>query len=179
MHWSDDQFAAVFHEVHHGLCRYLEGMLGRSGAAQEIAQESFLRLYRVGPGRVARGEERFWLYRVATNLARNEIRRTRLRETLASALPTFLRGWSAPDPLDSVERDEADRELLDALASLGDTRRAAILLRERDGLRYDEIARVLDVSISKVKVDIFRARAELRARLGDDRPTNKKNRGII
>jgi RNA polymerase sigma-70 factor, ECF subfamily len=160
MRWSDEQFTAVFNELHPGLCRYLECMLGRSGAAQEIAQESFLRLFREGSDRIARGEERYWVYRVASNLARNELRRRRIRDRLADVLPALVS--RAPNPHEEAERSEADRALVAALARLPEQRRAAVLLREQEGLRYDEIARVLGVSIAKVKVDIFRGRDELR-----------------
>jgi RNA polymerase sigma-70 factor (ECF subfamily) len=168
MRWSDDEFAAVFHEVYPGLSRYLECLVGRSGAAQEVAQEAFLRLHAVGRDRVNPGEERFWLYRVASNLARNELRRERIRQTLASAVPSFLIAARTADPHAEAERNEADRAALAALERLPAGRRAALLLREQDGLGYDEIARVLGVSTAKVKVDIFRARTQLRASLGPD-----------
>ena len=79
MSWSDEAFTAVFDETYPALSRYLEGLLGRTGAAQEVAQEALLRLYRLGGGRVPPGAERFWVYRVATNLALNELRRTKVR----------------------------------------------------------------------------------------------------
>jgi RNA polymerase sigma-70 factor (ECF subfamily) len=166
MSWSDDTFTTVFDTVYPGLCRYLEGLLGRSGAAQEIAQEALLRLYRAGPGRVAPGEERFWVYRVATNLAVNELRRARVRTRLASVAGAIF-GRRAPDPHKDAERVERDRALRDALDRLPVLRRSALLLRERDELSYAEIAAVLGVSVAKVRVDIFRARAALREALAD------------
>jgi RNA polymerase sigma-70 factor (ECF subfamily) len=161
MSW-DEAFTAVFNATYPGLCRYLECMLGRGGAAQEVAQESLLRLYRLGPGRVAPGEERFWVYRVASNLAINEIRRTDLRRRVLALLP----GSKPRDPLELVERGEEQRRVAAELDRLPAHQRAALLLREQEGMRYDEIARVLGVSLGKVKVDIFRARDALRAALG-------------
>jgi RNA polymerase sigma factor (sigma-70 family) len=164
MSWSDDTFTRVFERVHPGLCRYLEGMLGGSGAAQEIAQEAMLRLYRLGPSAVAPGEERFWLYRVATNLAFNELRRATVRSRLAGAVAALV-GRRDADPYERAETAERDRRLEAALARLPAAQRAAVLLRERDELAYAEIAHVLGVSLAKVKTDIFRARASLRADL--------------
>ncbi len=171
MHWSDDTFTAVFNEVYPGLCRYLEGMLGRGGAAQEIAQEAMLRLYRTGPGAVACGEERFWVYRVATNLALGELRRASVRTRLATAVSALF-GRREPSPHERAEHAERDRRLREALDRLSPAQRAAILLREHDDLSYAEIAAVLGVSLAKVKVDIFRARTALRTHLAgsDDAP---------
>src|SRR5688572_11194153 len=146
MSW-EEAFTAVFNATYPGLCRYLESMLGRSGAAQELAQESLLRLYRLGPGRVVPGEERFWVYRVASNLAINEIRRTDLRRRLRALLP----GSRPRDPFELLERDEEWGRVAAELDRLPAHQRAALLLREQEGMRYDEIAAVLGVSLGKVK----------------------------
>jgi len=163
MQHDEHAFAEVFNEVYPGLCRFLECLIGRCGIAQEIAQESFLRLYRTGMDAVPRDEARFWLYRVARNLALNEITRrsaqARLRESLAKIFrPAALR------PDQEVERAERNRMLIELLESLPEHQRAALLLREQEEMSYREIAQVLGVSESKVKVDIFRARARLRER---------------
>lgn len=162
--WDDVEFTRLFNAVYPGLARYLECLLGRGGAAQEVAQEAFVRLYRLGPGRVAAGEERFWLYRVATNLARNELRRARMRERLASALAGLF-GRRPSDPHADAEHADAAGKLIAALGRLPEHQRAAILLREQEGLSYAEIAAALGVSLAKVKVDIYRARTALRADL--------------
>ena len=163
--WDEAEFAAIFDSVNPGLSRYLECLLGRSGLAQEVAQEAFVRLYRLGPGHVARGEERFWLYRVATNLARNDLRRIRLRERLTAAAAALFAPRDAEDPHAAAVRLGEQERLVAALARLPDGQRAAFLLREREGLRYDEIAEALGVSLAKIKVDIHRARRALRAEL--------------
>jgi RNA polymerase sigma-70 factor (ECF subfamily) len=162
--WDEAEFTRLFNAVYPGMARYLECLLGQGGAAQEAAQEAFVRLYRLGPGRVTAGEERFWLYRVATNLARNELRRARLRERLASAVAGLF-GRRKSDPHADAERADAAGRLLAALGRLPEHQRVALLLREQEGLTYAEIAEALGVSLAKVKVDIFRARTALRADL--------------
>jgi len=164
MSWNDEAFTAVFDEVYPALSRYLEGLLGPSGAAQEVAQEALLRLYRLGSGRVPAGEERFWVYRVATNLALNELRRARVRARLGAALAA-LAPRRAPGPHEHAERAERNHHLGRALERLPADQRAALLLREREELSYAEIAAVLGVSLAKIKTDIFRARSALRADL--------------
>jgi RNA polymerase sigma-70 factor (ECF subfamily) len=76
-----------------------------------------------------------------------------------------LFGRKAPDPFETARRSEFERRVLAVLARLPERQRAALLLREQDEMSYDEIARLLDVPMSTVKVDIFRARAALRSHL--------------
>src|SRR5262249_17987532 len=106
---------------------------------------SFLRLYRTGMDAVPRDEARFWLYRVARNLALNEINRrstqSRLRENVARMFhPQAIR------PDQEVERAESNRLVIELLEALPEHLRAALLLREQEEMSYREIARVLNVS---------------------------------
>jgi RNA polymerase sigma-70 factor (ECF subfamily) len=157
----NDQFAELFDEVYPGLCRFLECLIGRSGAAQEIAQESFLRMFRTGLDVVPRSEARFWLYRVARNLAINELSRRSTQDKFRYRVAKLFRP-SERRPEESIEAAEQNRELIRLLDKLPEDQRAALLLREQDEMTYSEIARVLNVSESKVKVDIHRARCRLR-----------------
>jgi RNA polymerase sigma-70 factor (ECF subfamily) len=161
MDWDHDEFAGVFNEVYPGLCRFLECLLSFTGQAQEIAQEAFLRLYRRGPEGIPPGEIRFWIYRVARNLAVNEIRRRNTRARLKDAIAGIFRP-APPDPEAVLESAETERLVLLLLGTLPEHQRAALLLREQEEMSYREIATVLDASESKIKIDIFRARKTLR-----------------
>jgi RNA polymerase sigma-70 factor (ECF subfamily) len=158
---DDEEFTVIFNEVYPNLCRFLECLLGGEGAAQDIAQESFLRLHRTGD--VPRDEARFWLYRVARNFALNELSKRQTRAKLLDMFADVFRK-RGPTPEQELERAESRQILFEMLKSLPEQRRAALLLREQEEMSYAEIARVLNVSESKIKVDIFRARVELRAR---------------
>ena len=157
----DHQFAEIFDDVYPGLCRFLECLLGRSGAAQEIAQESFLRLFRAGLDIVPRSETRFWLFRVARNLALNELNRRSTQSRLRESAANFFRR-ALPTPEEDFEIAERNRIVIELIASLPEHQRAALLLREQEEMSYSEIARVLNVSEGKVKIDIYRARARLK-----------------
>jgi RNA polymerase sigma-70 factor (ECF subfamily) len=111
-------------------------------------------------------EARFWLFRVARNLALNEISRRETRKRLLHRVRDLFRSHE-PDPAEHLELEEQKRVLQRLLKSLPEHQRAAILLREQEEMSYLEIARVLNISESKVKVDIFRARSKLRARLNE------------
>ncbi|HEY0321370.1 MAG TPA: RNA polymerase sigma factor [Pyrinomonadaceae bacterium] len=164
---DDEDFTMIFQANYAGLCRFLECLMGgREAVAQDIAQESFMRLYKLGAGALPTAEARFWLFRVARNLALNEISRRETRKRLLHRVHDLFRSVD-PDPAEHLELEEQKRILQRLLKSLPEHQRAAILLREQEEMSYLEIARVLNVSESKVKVDIFRARSKLRTRLNE------------
>jgi RNA polymerase sigma factor (sigma-70 family) len=160
---ADDEFASIFTAVYPNLCRFLECLLGASGAAQEVAQETFLRLYRFGLYRLPTGEARFWVYRVARNLALNELEKGRTRMKHFGKVVEAFRVTS-PNPEEVFEQAERQHQVRELMEALPEHQRTALLLREQEEMSYGEIARVLNVSASKVKSDIFRARNALRAR---------------
>lgn len=163
---DNEDFTMIFNEIYPGLCRFLECLMSGhalGASAQDIAQESFMRLYRQDEGRIAMTEARFWLYRVARNLALNEMSRGRTRQRFwGKVLEVFHAGRSGP--LEELEQTERREILSGLLKTLPEQHRAALLLREQEEMSYREIARVLEISESKVKVDIYRARMALRDR---------------
>jgi RNA polymerase sigma-70 factor (ECF subfamily) len=122
-----------------------------------------MQLYRIGPESIVREEVRFWLFRVARNFALNELNRRSTRRRLLGKVVDALR-TETPGPAERLEAAERKELILDLLKHLPEHQRAALLLREQEEMSYGEIARVLNVSEGKVKVDIFRARTTLRAR---------------
>ncbi|HEV2802663.1 MAG TPA: sigma-70 family RNA polymerase sigma factor [Pyrinomonadaceae bacterium] len=165
---EEDEFAIMFHEFYPSLCRFLECLLGgrgASGVAQEIAQDSFLQLHHKGLRNLPAGEARFWLYRVARNFALNELNKRSTRRRLFERVTDVFR-VHVPTPEEEFETAERKNLVVDMLKNLPEQQRAALLLREQEELSYAEIARVLGVSESKVKVDVFRARNSLRERWG-------------
>ena len=161
---SEDEFTMLFQEFYPSLCRFLECLLGgQAPVAQDLAQESFLQLHRTAWGTIPVGEARFWLYRVARNLAFNEFRRVRTRHRLFDRVVEAVRPKTRT-PEEEYETQEREGLVLSMLKGLPEDQRTALLLREQEELSYREIAEVLNVSESKVKTDIFRARAALRER---------------
>jgi RNA polymerase sigma-70 factor (ECF subfamily) len=166
---EDDDFTTLFQANYAALCRFLECLMGggrEAVAAQDIAQESFMRLYKLGQGALPAGEARFWLFRVARNLALNEISRRETRGKFVRRVRELF-GSQKPHQAEKLEREEQKQILLRLLKTLPEHQRAALLLREQEEMSYREIARVLNISESKVKVDIFRARSSLRALISE------------
>src|ERR1041385_8823746 len=152
----------LFQVFYPSLCRFVECLLGgRAPLAQDLAQESFLQLHRTAWGTLPVGEARFWLYRVARNMAINEFRKSNTRYRLFDRVVEVMRP-RARNPEQEYEVQERNALVLEMLQTLPEDQRAALLLREQEQLSYREIGQVLNISESKVKVDIFRARASLR-----------------
>ena len=160
---QDEQFTSIFKEVYASLCRFLECLLGERSAAQDIAQESFLRLHRFGLYRLPPDEARFWLFRVARNLALNEMQKTQTRIRLSTKAADVFSDRT-PGPEDDFLQAESNRVVRDLLEHLPERQRTALLLREQEEMSYKEVARVLGISESQVKTDLFRARRLLRDR---------------
>jgi RNA polymerase sigma-70 factor (ECF subfamily) len=163
---TDDAFADAYAAFHPQVLRFLRGMLAGRGDAADLAQEVFLRLHASGDAAPEGPRVRFWLFRVARNLAMNELRRFSIRERLRAFVQPFV---TSEDPHDRAVQSERRALIAKHLANLRPDHRAALLLCEWEEMSYDDIAATLDVSVAKVKSDIFRARQALRVALGSHR----------
>ncbi|HEX6037365.1 sigma-70 family RNA polymerase sigma factor [Longimicrobium sp.] len=144
-------YDALFRDVYPSLFRYLHRLTGDHDAAEDIAQESFVRLL----GRaLPENEARLWLFTVATNLFRDGARTSRRRERLLSATPWKPSALPAPD--ESLERDRKVAAVRKALEQLPERDRQMLLMRE-EGFRYDEIAQVAAVAPGSVGTLLARA----------------------
>ena len=159
------------------LFNFFYRMVGRRETAEDLVQETFLKLCRFGS--TFRGSDaKFttWLYSVAGNQCRDYLRHTARRpETSLGDLEQNLSDDYADSPPsegnspveEHLIRMEVGEILKSAIHSLPEKERTAIILREYQGLEYREIAETLGCPIGSVKVLIFRARQRLRERLKD------------
>ena len=145
-------------------------LCGNHEDAQDCLQDAMLRIYRAISGFKGQSSFATWVYRITTNTCLDELRRRKTRQStsLDSLLDT---GWSPTDDLDTPERhalmSEKRREIEQAIASLPDDMRTAIVLRDIQGFAYDEIARMLGANVGTVKSRISRGRERLREKLAN------------
>ena len=160
-------FDALFARWARPLLRYLERMVRDAGAAEELVQEAFLRVYRARERYEPDARFSTWLYRIATNLALNELRRPRRRDPHDSLDAPDAQPLAAGSPPADEEVDARRRvERLElALAELPERQRAALWLTAVEGLSYAEVAESLEISESAVKALVHRARSGLADRL--------------
>ena len=152
--------------------RRVERLLSRSvrdpADVADLCQETFLAAYRALPA--FRGESAFytWIYRIAINAAKRHRARQRPVESLDDDEGTFGTEAAPSDdatPEALLAGRQLARELDDAVAALAEDQRRALLLREVDGLSYDEIGDLMDCPPGTVRSRIFRAREAVAARL--------------
>lgn len=128
-------------------------ILGSSADAQDAVQETFIRAWRALPHFRRDSTISTWLYRIVTRRALNRIAARRTTETLDEV------GLEAgADPADSAERRGRLSAVTDAIANLPSEQRAALVLREFEGLSYQEVADILGAGLPAIKTRIHRAR---------------------
>ena len=146
-------------------------MMGNEQDAADMAQEALVRAWRSLSTYKAQSRFSTWLYRIATNVCLDELRKRKNRQT-ESLQELKEAGFDPADEGDTPERaadrSETRRRLTAAIGCLTEEHRAALLLRDVHGLSYEEIASVLDVNLNTVKSRISRARANLRNILTKD-----------
>jgi RNA polymerase sigma factor (sigma-70 family) len=150
----------VLHERHR---RRLQSTAARAlrssgGDAEGVVQEAFLRAHRALREDRRPLEIKPWLHRVVRNLCIDELRRNRLPTT---ALEDSDRAGSSEDIYSTLSRRHELRRLIEDLADLPEQQRAALLLRELDGLSHEEVASALDVSEAASRQLVKRARTGL------------------
>lgn len=149
--------------------------LGNPQDAEDVTQEAFLKAYRSLSS--YRGDSKFsvWLYRIVSNLCLDQLRAKKRRPTQSL---TVENDEGEEDTLEIPDEQFSPEKLLDrkltqesvrrGLASLPDDAKQILLLREIQGMSYEEIADVLDLEPGTVKSRIFRARKKLCAFLLQD-----------
>ncbi len=146
----------MFCQYREPICRYLTRLTGDPARAEELTQETFLRAYRA----LERGERwdnpRAWLYRVASRLAINEHRRSKLLQWL----PLLESDVASGPGLESVVGERLAVQKV--LALLSPKYRLPLVLYLDEGYAVAEIAQILQLSVSAVKVRLCRARKKFR-----------------
>ena len=129
--------------------------------AQDAAQDAFLKAFK-GLRDFRPGSSLYtWLYRIAVNTCLDYRRKTRRRPRI-NKRPSEDRPSDEPSPERYYETKEISEVVQSALQKLPEKLQAAIILREMEGLSYEEIADILKISAGTVKSRISRARKELR-----------------
>jgi RNA polymerase sigma-70 factor (ECF subfamily) len=141
--------------------------LGRPEDVEDLSQEVFLRVYHALPRLQPQRSLFSWIYRIASNVVIDEARRRKFRSMLSLEFLAAETGRDAEagvddDPSVRTERADRNRAIHDAIRQLAADQRLVVLLREYEDLSYEEIADVLQVSVSAVKSRLFRARTDLK-----------------
>lgn len=144
-------------------------------AAEDLAQETFMRVFRNANRYQPVAKFTTWLYRIAANLCINELKKGKLRHNLSldeSAGPDpegtkiierIASGGASP--LNDVERHEAEKMIGRAIDHLPEDQRTTLVMVEYHHMQYQEIAEILGVTVSAIKMRVKRARETLKESL--------------
>ena len=171
---DDTAFAYLVQKYRRPMINFMYRMSHNSAAAEDLAQEVFLRVYRSREGYEPSAKFTTWLYRIATNLAVNHARDTRHER------PEAMVSLDEPDEESGTTMDVADssltaeqailrRERMEAIRkkvqALPERQRLAVIMHKYQQLDYKQIAEVLKLSESATKSLLFRAYETLREQL--------------
>jgi RNA polymerase sigma-70 factor (ECF subfamily) len=154
-------FGELIHRHREKAINVVYRMCGDANLAEDAAQEAFIRAWQHLPNYRPRSPFRNWLYRIATNVALDFLRRE--RETVD--VDTLSLASLDEDPEAMVERRERGERVRQAVLALPPASRAVLVLREYEGLSYREIADTLGIPIGTVMSRLNYARNRLRESL--------------
>lgn len=164
-----EDFQAVYRELYPSLARYVYRFTGDTDSAADVVQDAFLRLLEHD---IPRDEIRPWIFVVATNLARDRVRKKERRRRLHLANPERTGVTSSPhEDLERAEKIAAVRKALDRLSE----RDRQMLLMREEGFRYAEIAGAVGVRPTSVGALVARALKRFSAAYGAAADTGESN----
>jgi RNA polymerase sigma-70 factor (ECF subfamily) len=171
---SEAAFATLVDRYKHRLQNIIYRYIRDSQRAEDLSQEAFVRVYLHRERYRKTGKFSTWIFTIAVNLAKNEIRRkVRLRDVLSLDYLAELLGGGDPGIRDDslppadreVERGQTSEVVTNAIAKLPAVYREALILRDIEGLAYEEIADILEIPGGTVRSRINRARLMLKDKL--------------
>jgi RNA polymerase sigma-70 factor (ECF subfamily) len=184
---ADD--AAAFEELmlryQNRLIAVLEHVVGRRDLAEDLAQDVFLRVYRARKRYVPGAKFSTWLFTIANNAAFNALRsRARRHEvnvaqqgnnsTGIMSLEQLAQARSSAMPARQADKAEMRDVIQDAMATLNERQRMAVLLSKFESMSYEEIAETMEMTPQAIKSLLSRARGNLRAALEPYLETGKR-----
>ena len=142
------------------LVNYLHRTVGDFELAENLAQETFLRIYRIRHEYEPTAKFKTFLYKIATNLAIDEFRkRDRHKEDLKDDFSNESDKRKNPD--ENVISSERTRIVKECLLKLDEKHRTVVVMKWFEGLKYEQIAKILGISVGTVKSRIFYALKQL------------------
>ncbi len=164
--------ADAFDEIHDAfnarLFNFLARLANRRDVAEDLVEETWLRLVKHASRLRPETQLAAWLFTVARNVHVSYCRSRLLEESrLADLIGLWPSGSVRPSPLEAAEAGEAQRHVAAALASLPATYREALLLTGVEGLRPSEAAEVCGISAEAMRQRLSRARLRLASRLAE------------
>ncbi|MFE7063325.1 RNA polymerase sigma factor [Sutcliffiella sp. NPDC057660] len=168
-------FEAFVHRYHVPIHQYAERLLKDSKKAEDIVQETFIRLIKQLQMKKIPTYPKAWLYRVASNLCRDYWRSAQYRTegTAKEEMPISVDQKASVTEI--YERQETRKEVLASLNTLSDAQQQIVVLRFYQDLKLKEIAEILDIPLGTVKSNLFHALKKLKGALSKEMGKEAEN----
>ena len=170
---DEDAFEILVNRHQTFVLNLIYRFIGDRTQAKDLAQEVFVRVWQAAKSYKPEAKFTTWIYRIATNVCFNELKSARRRrwfqyrgfneDNEGSIEETFPDG--SPTAEDLLLEKERSRQIFDALQSLPDNQRMALVLKRYNDLSYEEISRVMGCSVSAVESLLVRAKRTLQEKL--------------
>lgn len=172
----EDAFEILLRRYQNPIITFCYSFVRRRDVAEDMAQEVFLRIFKNARRYRPIGRFSTWLFRIAANLCINEIKKRKLRQAVSLDAPAGVDPQGSKivariasdefaGPLDEAERHEAQEIIDRAIQTLPEEQRTTLIMVEYHRMCYKEIAEILGVTVSAIKMRVKRARESLREAL--------------
>jgi len=166
---DEDAFEILVNRHQTSILNLIYRFIGNRTQAKDLAQEVFLRVWQAAKSYEPKAKFTTWIYQITANLCFNELKSSRRKKWLqflrSDADHEVQSGEDLPDnspsPEDLLRVKERGLQITDALQSLPENQRMALILKRCDGLSYREIAQILGCSVSAVESLLVRAKRNL------------------
>ena len=160
-------FQKLFDMYKKRVINYCYRFCGNPFVAEDLAQETFIRVYKAGPRYDPKSRFSTWLFKIATNVCLNELRKPVYKNKIASlddaeqVEQVELRDNGNTGADENIEGQEMQKMIMEAVQSLPENQRVALLLRVDQDFSYKEIGKQIKCNENHVKILIHRARKKL------------------
>lgn len=170
---NQDAFEILVNRHQTSILNLIYRFIGDRTQAKDLAQEVFLKVWQSAQNYEPKAKFTTWIYRITANLCLNELKSARRKKWIP-----FLRSGedtektleevlsdSSPSAEDLLLAKERSRQISNALQRLPENQRMALVLKRYDDLSYEEIARIMDCSVSAVESLLVRAKRNLQTKM--------------
>ncbi|MFH1231948.1 MAG: RNA polymerase sigma factor [Planctomycetota bacterium] len=158
-------FNTLFKKYQQMVVNVIARYIGDHAFAEDMAQEVFLRIYKSKDKYKPITPFKYYLFTIVHNLCLNEIRNTIRHKTKTIDFNDELGPAINNEPIENSENMEIKQDVKSAIESLPPQQRIAVILDKYEGLSYEEIGKVMKLSVSAVKSILWRAREGLKEKL--------------
>ncbi len=170
---DEDAFEMLYRRYEKPVFSFIYRILMSAADAEDLCQETFLRLVKEKKKYQVSGNFKTWIFRIALNLCRDRLRRKKFRSHRSIDAPSLSQNGNtnefenslsdpAPDQIDCMEKNEMKVLIQQAFKKLPEKQRTVVILKEYQALKFSEIAKIMKTPVGTIKSLNHRGRQKLK-----------------